>query len=121
MEQNILRDTIDIFTAGEPVTTGIQVTRPLTLVEADAKALVQTTTLANAVESRTDNLYSIKVSRGSALAAGMVVQVKTCQLEPSLVGKKLLVDKVSQNGAAMLRKAVAGDWTLVQQQGKESI
>jgi hypothetical protein len=38
--------------------------------------------------------------------------------EPDLVGKVLLLDKVSQNGLAMLRKAVASDFDMVNQEGK---
>ena len=80
--------------------------------------LVQTTTLQNAVESRTVNTYSVKVARGTALEKGMAVKVVSCVMEPSLVGKTLLIDKVSQNGLAMLRKAVASDYDIVDQQGK---
>lgn len=121
LKQSLLVDKIHIYTAGGTVTTGIHVTRDLASVKSGVPALVQTTTLANAAESRTDNTYSIKVERGETLDPGMVVTVAECQQEPELVGKRLLVDKVSLNGLAMIRKAVAGDWTSVDQQGKEGL
>lgn len=83
--------------------------------------LVQTTTLANAVESRTDSTYSVKVAAGTALRAGQGIEVVSCVAEPDLVGKVLLLDKVSHNGLAMLRKAVASDFDMVNQQGKEGL
>jgi len=80
--------------------------------------LVQTTTLANAVESRVDNTYSVKVARGTDLNAGQAVRVVSCLAEPDLVGKVLLIEKISQNGLAMIRKAVASDFKVVNQEGK---
>ena len=80
--------------------------------------LVQTTTLANAVESRVDSVYSVKVARGTVIAAGQAIRVVTCLAEPDLVGKVLLLDKVSKNGLAMIRKAVASDFEVVNQEGK---
>lgn len=121
LSSEVLIDSIDLFTAGEPTTVGFQVTRPLTPVAQAVPALVQTTTLANALESRTDNVYSIKVAQGTAIEAGMVVGVVTCGREPSLVGKRLLLDKVSQNGLALIIKGTASDWTVVNQEGKEGL
>lgn len=114
----LLEDSIDLYIPGELTTVGFVTTRELDLVDTNLPALVQTTTLANAAESLVEHTYSIKVLRGTAIEAGMVVQVAECVLEPSLVGRKLLVDKVSENGLALLRKAVATDWTNVDQQGK---
>lgn len=121
IEATVLEDEISIFAAGAPVTVGFTVSKPLTLRTAGVAALVQTITLENAVESLTSSTYSVKVPRGQDLAAGDVVEVTRCALEPSLVGKRLLVDKVSQNGAALLRKAVASDWTVVNQEGKGAL
>ena len=121
MSVAILTDSIDIYTAAEAKTTGFSVERALTPYAVGYPALVQTTVLENAIESAVTNTYSIKVGQGYALEPGMVIDVKTCVLEPDLVGKKLLVDKVSQNGAAIIRKAVAQDFTLVSQQGKTSL
>lgn len=117
----VLRDTVQILDVGSPVTTGIHVTRELTPVGEPVAALVQTTNLANAVESRVDSVYSVKVPRGIAISAGQAVEVLTCVEEPDLVGKKLLLDKVSKNGAAIIRKAVASDFEVVNQEGKEGI
>jgi len=117
----VLEDTIDLYSAGPPVTVGFEVTRELTLLSNGIPSLVQTTTLANAIESRTDSVYSIKVAQGTVLDAGMVIEVAVCVQEPSLVGKKLLLDKVSQNGIAVIRKAVASDWKVVNQEGKEGL
>jgi hypothetical protein len=114
----VLLDTIQILDVGDPVTVGSQVTRALTPVGNPIPGLVQTTTLQNAVESRTDNTYSVKVARGTAVQPGQAVRVVTCLAEPDLVGKVLLLDKVSQNGLAMLRKAVASDFDMVNQEGK---
>lgn len=115
---NVLKDTIQLGTAGQPETVGYEVTRSFTAVGQPVRALVQTTVLANAVESRVDSTYSIKVPLGTDLQPGMAVEVLTCEQEPSLVGRRLLVDKVSENGAAMLRKAVASRFEVVNQEGK---
>lgn len=117
----LLIDTLDIYDVGEPVTDGIEVSRAMTLVQSDVRSLVQTTTLQNAAESSTDNTYSVKVPLGTSIKAGQAIKVKTCTQEPELVGKTLYLDKVSQNGLALLRKAVASDTYNVDQQGKEGL
>lgn len=111
-------DSVQILDVGEPVTVGAQVTRELTEVGEPVPALVQHTTLENAVESISSSAYSVKVRQGQALTSGQAVRVLSCVQEPTLVGKVLLLDKVSENGAAVLRKAVASDWETVNQQGK---
>ena len=58
---------------------------------------------------------------GTALEAGQAVRVTVCYSEPSLVGKVLLIDKISQNGLAALRKATASDFEKVNQEGKEGL
>ena len=121
MEDSLLFDLIDVYTVGEPVTQGYHTVRPATLHLTDVAALVQTTVLANAVESQVSSTYSIKVPHSVEIQAGMVVRVTRCQREPSLVSKHLLIDKVSQNGMALIRKAVAADFSTVDQQGKVSI
>lgn len=121
MEKVLLIDVVDLYTVGEPVTEGYDVYRKATLVSADVASLVQTTVLANAIESQVSNTYSIKVAAGTDIEAGMVVKVTSCRAEPSLVGKHLLVDKVSENGLAMIRKAVATDFHSVDQQGKGDV
>mgnify|MGYP003591895592 CR=1 FL=1 len=117
----ILIDTLDLYNVGEPVTTGINVSRELTLVQADIPSLVQGTLLANAVESATETTYSVKVSRDTVIKDGQAIKVKSCAADPSLVGKTLYLDKVSQNGAALIRKAVASTSYNVDQQGKEGL
>ena len=117
----VLIDSIQIFDVGEPVTTGVHVSLSRSPVGEPIPALVQTTTLANAAESSTDSVYSVKVAQGTALSAGQAVKVLSCRMEPSLVGKTLLLDKVSQNGLAALRKAVASDFEVVNQEGKEGL
>lgn len=118
----VLVDRVQLYTGGEPVTVGIHVTREnVEPVGEPIPALVQTTVLQNAAESQTSNLYSVKVAQGTVLEAGMIIGVESCVQEPSLVGKKLLLDKVSENGLALLRKAVASDWDIVNQEGKEDL
>lgn len=117
----VLVDLVQILDVGEPVTTGINVDRSLTAVGTPIAGLVQTSVLLNAAESRTEATYSVKVPRGTSLSAGQAVQVITCRQEPSLSGKTLLIDKVSQNGLAMLRKAVASDFENVNQEGKSGL
>lgn len=117
----VLIDTLDLYDVGDLVTTGINVSRELTLVQTGIRSLVQETNLANAVESATDSIYSVKVPRGINIKAGQAIKVKTCTNDPSLVGKTLYLDKVSQNGAALIRKAVASSTYNVDQQGKGGI
>lgn len=116
-----LKDRIKVYAVGDPVTTGIEVTKPLELLANGIPALVQSTTLQNAAESASTSVYSIKVERKTVLDAGMVVEVSACAAEPDLVGYKLLVDKVTLNGLAMIRKATASDYEVVNQEGKEGL
>ncbi|AWN03725.1 hypothetical protein PBI_MARTIN_11 [Microbacterium phage Martin] len=117
----VLMDSLQLLDVGDPVTMGHNVTRSLTPVGDPIPGLVQTTTLQNAVESRVESVYSIKVRQGTQISAGQAVRVVSCVQEPSLVGKVLLLDKISQNGLALLRKGVATDATVVNQEGKEAI
>lgn len=121
MERSVLIDKINVYTVEGVVQVKYQTEQILVPHAMGYPALVQTTTLANAAESAVSNTYSIKVAQGTPLLAGMVVQVARCVQEPSLVGKKLLVDKVSANGAAVIRKAVASDYDIVNQEGKEEL
>ena len=114
----ILVDKVQIYTVGPPITTGIQVTRQLTPLGEPVNGLVQTTLLANAVESLTETTWSVKVAAEVPLRGGMAVQVLMCQQDPSLVGEYLLIDRVSQSGMNLIRKGVSGSFMAVDQQGK---
>lgn len=121
LEQNILLDTVQIYDRGAPVTVGINVTVELTPVGQPVPGLVQTTTLQGAVESRVADTYSIKVAAGTPLVAGQVVKLLNSRTEFDLVGKEFLVDKVSLNGAATIRKAIANEYHVVNQEGKSEL
>ena len=114
----VLVDKVQLYTVGPPVTTGIQVTRQLTALGEPVNGLVQTTLLANAVESLTETTWSVKVAAEVPLQGGMAVQVLVCQQDPSLVGEYLLIDRVSQSGMNLIRKGVSGSFMAVDQQGK---
>lgn len=119
--QAILLDSVQLLNVGQPVTVGANVTRSLTPVGAPIAGLVQTTVLQGAIEGRTENVYSVKLPQGTVVSAGQAVRVVACLMEPDLVGKVLLLDKVSQNGAALIRKCIASDTTVVNQEGKEAL
>ena len=121
LERGVLLDSVQILNVGPPVTVGTEVIRELTPVDGPVAGLVQTTTLTNAVESRTDSVYSVKVPARTIIKAGQAVRVVSCLMEPDLVGKVLLLDKISKNGLAMIRKAVASDFETVNQEGKEGL
>ena len=114
----VLVDKVQLCTVGPPVTAGIQVTRQLTPLGEPVNGLVQTTLLANAVESLTETTWSVKVAAEVPLQGGMAVQVLMCQQDPSLVGEYLLIDRVSQSGMNLIRKGVSGSSIAVDQQGK---
>jgi len=114
----VLVDSLQILDVSEPVTVGTEVTRALTNVGQPVMGLVQTTVLANAIESRVVNTYSVKVARWTTLVPGQAVKVLVCRSEPSLVGKVLYLDKISENGLALIRKGVASDFDEVNQEGK---
>ena len=114
----VLVDKVQLCTVGTPVTAGIQVTRQLTALGEPVNGLVQTTLLANAVESLTETTWSVKVAAEVPLQGGMAVQVLMCQQDPSLVGEYLLIDRVSQSGMNLIRKGVSGSFMTVDQQGK---
>lgn len=119
--EKLFIDEITLYATGEPVTVGANVNIPLTLLATGIPALVQETTLQNAVESRTEVTYAVKVSRDTVMLRGMVVRVDACHEDPSLVGTRLLLDKVSKNGMATLRKGVAAKWENVNQEGKGAL
>lgn len=121
LEQAILLDSVQLLDVGQPVTVGTQVTRSLTPVGAPIAGLVQSTVLQNAVEGRSEVVFSVKVPQGTPIAAGQAVRVVACLMEPELVGEVLLLDKVSLNGAALIRKAVASKASVVNQEGKEAL
>jgi hypothetical protein len=114
----LFMDELQIMTVGAPVTEGINVTRSLTPLGAPVAGLVQTSGLANAVESQTQNVYSVKVPRTAPLAEGLAVKVLRCVGQPSLVGRVLLIDKITENSLAMLIKGTASDFSVVNQEGK---
>jgi hypothetical protein len=118
MEQNILLDQVQIFNVGEPVTVGHNVTRALTAVGQPVSGLVQSVTLESAVDGRVVQGYSIKVAVGTALVPGQAVRLLNTRTEADLVGKTFLVDTVSLNGAATLRKATATKALQLDSQGK---
>lgn len=116
-----LVDQLQILDVGEPETIGYEVLRPLTPVGDPVVGLVQSTTLQNAAEAQVSDVFSIKVARETEIAAGQAVKVLRCRQEPDLVGTVLLLDKVSLNGLAMIRKGTAAVTTVVNQEGKEGL
>jgi hypothetical protein len=117
----VLIDSIQIYDVGEPVTVGFTVIRPLTPVGDPVAGLVQGTTLQNAIESKTETNWSVKVALATPMRSGQAVKVLSCVQDPTLVGKTLLLDKVSQQGAAMIRKGVASTVETINSQGKEGL
>jgi hypothetical protein len=118
MTRAILIDTLQIFNVGDTITTGAHVSRELTPVGDPISGLVQTVTLESAVEGRVAQGYSIKVSRGTALEAGQVIKVVTTRTDQELVGLPILVDTISKNGLAMIRKGTGITFETVNQEGK---
>lgn len=118
MKEIHLIDDIDILDVGEVRTVGTQVTRDLNPALSHINGLVQTTSLPNATDGRVVLSYSIKVEAKTELKPGQAVRVNFCRAEPDLAGVVLLVDSVSLNGQATLRKGVAVQVLTVNQEGK---
>lgn len=114
----VLLDTVQIFDVGDPITVGIHVTRPLTPVGQPIPGLVQTISLESSVEGRVMQAYSVKVARGTALEAGQVVRLLNTRTDFELVGKDILIDTISKNGLAMIRKGTGQVFENVNQEGK---
>lgn len=121
LEAGIMLDRLQILDVGNPVTVGTQVTRDITPAGEPVPGLVQTVTLESAVEGKVSQGFTIKVPKRVSLTPGQAVRVEACLAEPDLVGVILLVDTVSLNGAAMLRKATASRARVVNQEGKEAL
>lgn len=114
----VLLDRIQVLDVGEPVTVGTSVTRETTEVGGPIAGLVQTISLESASDGRVTQVFSIKVPRGTALAPGQAVRVEACLMEPTLVGQIILVDTMSKNGLAMIRKGYGSNSQIVNQEGK---
>lgn len=114
-------DQLQILNVGQPVTTGAQVTRSLTPAGDPVAGVVQSVTLENAVEGRVGQTYAIKVSRATPLVIGQAVKVLVCRQEPDLVGQVLLVDIMSRNSLALIRKGYGSITKVVNQEGKEAL
>lgn len=114
-------DRLQIMDVGEPVTTGATVTRALTPVGDPVAGVVQSVTLENAVEGRVTQTYSIKVTRATALKVGQAVKVLVCRQEPDLVGQVILVDIMSRNGLALIRKGQGSIAQVINTEGKEAL
>lgn len=121
LELGVLLDRVQILTVGEPQTVGTQVTRSVTPVGEPVAGLVQTVSLENTTEGTVSQVVSVKVPKRTALVVGQAVRVEACLAEPSLVGQVFLIDSVSQNGLAMIRKGFASRFTVAQQQGKGAL
>lgn len=118
LQAAVLLDSIQLGTLGDPITVGHEVTRSFTAVGEPVPGLVQSISLESANEGRVVQAFSIKVPRGTALEPGDAVQVVACLMEPDLVGKLLLIDTISRNGLAMIRKGYASSFQNVNQEGK---
>lgn len=114
-------DLLQIMDVGEPVTVGANVTRSLTAVGDPVAGLVQSVSLENAVDGRVSQTYAIKVHRATALRIGQAIKVLVCRQEPDLVGQVLLVDIMSRNGLALVRKGYGSITKVVNQEGKEAL
>lgn len=119
--ESVLIGSVKIYNSSAPKTEGIKVVRVLEKVSGPVPALVQSVDLKNAVESLTEQTFSIKVARETELVAGQVVEVVSSPQDPHLEGMKLLIGKVSLNGSALLRKGTASVYSLVNQEGKGSL
>lgn len=117
----VLVDLVQICDVGPTITVGIEVTRELTPVGDPIPGLVQTLKPMYALESIVPGLYGVKVARGTDMNPGQAVKVIRCNAEPALVGKVLLLDKVSFNGLSMIRKGNATDFVVVNAEGKDGL
>lgn len=118
LSRTVLIDQLQVLTVGEPVTVGAQVTRQLTPAGDPIPGLVQSVTLESVVEGRITQSFSIKVARFTELEPGQAVRVVVSREEPALVGQVILVDTMSRNGAALLRKGTGNLFETVNQEGK---
>jgi len=116
-----LIDSVQIMNVGQPVTVGASVTRALTPAGDPLPGLVQSISLENATEGRVNQLYSVKLPVGTPVVEGQAVKVLACVAEPQLVGQVVLLDTVSKNGLAMLRKGTGQVSHIVNQEGKEAL
>lgn len=122
LRRNILIDELAIFEVGPTITRGFQaMPATLTALQHNVQCLVQTLEIPLPVEGVVVQQYSIKVPRGTKLDPGMAVLVTRCWREPSLQEKYLLVDSVSENGSALIRKATATKFRQLDSTGKEQI
>lgn len=121
LQSAVLIDRLQVLAVGEPETVEFQVTRSLTPVGNPVAGLVQSVTLESVVQGQVNQTYSIKMPQGTEISEGQAVKVLVCRQEPDLVGMVLLVDTISRNGLAMIRKGTATVARTVDQQGKEAI
>lgn len=121
MERELMRDRVRLYELGPERSVGYRVVRDRTLIQADLPALVQTTDVASDAESFVSTFFSIKLPQSTPVVTGHLVEVTQCEREPHLIGKTLLVERVSFNGLALLRKAIARGYTTLDSQGKGAV
>lgn len=111
-------DELQIFDVGQPVTTGSKVTRELTAVGNPVKGIIQSVTLEAPNGGLVSQGFAIKVPVGVALAPGQAVRLLNTRTEAALAGMTFLVDTVSLNSLATLRKAISTKVITLNSQGK---
>ena len=127
IRRNILIDRLDICEVGATVTRGfVAVPATTTVIQHDVQCLVQTIDIPQPgafgdLDGVAVQQYSIKVPKGTRLEPGMAARVSQCWREPTLVDTYLLVDSVSENGSALLRKATATRFHQVNGTGKDRL
>ncbi len=119
--EQLFIDEVQLLSLGPVETVGATTLRPATPVGEPVAGLVQSTTLPSPVDGTLVTTYSVKVARTVPLEAGMAVRVVRASADSSLQDLTLLVDVVTRNGLAMLRKGTCSLATRVQQEGKEGI
>lgn len=122
MEDVLLVDLIDIETMQTSYDDEGFPTSEFTTVAAGVSALVQgITDSGTPQEGLMTKQWSIKVSKRTSVNPGVIIKVVESKSQPDMAGFRILVDEVSHQGMALIRKCIGQGFHAVDPQGKDGL
>lgn len=120
MSSELLVDSLTISSPGINTVVNFEDIRSIEPRVHDVPCLVQTTSVIDSDSGTTSRYFSVKVGKDEDLNPGDYVTITRCDRDQSLVGRSLLIDNVSYNGIALIKKGISKEFENVNSEGKSS-